>query len=128
MKCSLRIRQRYCTGRSGATLLAPVRISFFERRLIFLAVLVAAEESAVGDIGFSTYNAYIRAGGGWIVSIFVILLFVISAGTIVFADWWLSQWVTTMTTVKLIVHGFIYFISPSPIIFYNGETSGRYSF
>ncbi|XP_060552552.1 ATP-binding cassette sub-family C member 5-like [Ruditapes philippinarum] len=60
--------------------------------------LVLAEEAAIGDIGFGTYLAYIRAAGGWLVAFLVILSFFISAGSLVFSDWWLSQWITSLTT------------------------------
>ncbi|XP_060566083.1 ATP-binding cassette sub-family C member 5-like, partial [Ruditapes philippinarum] len=60
--------------------------------------LVLAEEAAIGDIGFGTYLAYIRAAGGWLVAFLVILSFFISAGSLVFSDWWLSQWITSLTS------------------------------
>jgi ATP-binding cassette subfamily C (CFTR/MRP) protein 5 len=61
--------------------------------------LVLAEEAAIGDIGFGTYLAYIRAAGGWFVTFLVIMSFFISAGSLVFSDWWLSQWITSLTSV-----------------------------
>lgn len=58
-----------------------------------------AEEAAIGDIGFGTYNAYIRAAGGWCVAFFVLLAYFISAGSLVFSDWWLSEWITSLSDV-----------------------------
>lgn len=48
---------------------------------------------SVGDIGFSTYSAYIRAAGGWILTVFIIVLYFVTSGSLAFSDWWLSVWI-----------------------------------
>ncbi|XP_023933084.1 multidrug resistance-associated protein 5-like [Lingula anatina] len=54
--------------------------------------LIEAEESEKGHVKFSTYKAYFQAAGGYIISILVISLFVISVGCTAFSNWWLSYW------------------------------------
>ena len=59
-----------------------------------------SEEVAIGSIGFSTYKAYIKAAGGWAMLCLVLSMYVISAGSIVFTDWWLSEWIGSLTKVR----------------------------
>ncbi|KAL4230542.1 Multidrug resistance-associated protein 5 [Mactra antiquata] len=60
--------------------------------------LVLAEEASIGNVTFGTYSAYISAAGGWFLIIGVILVYFISAGSLVFTDWWLSQWLTVLNS------------------------------
>ncbi|XP_052280041.1 ATP-binding cassette sub-family C member 5-like [Dreissena polymorpha] len=70
--------------------------------------LVQAEETAIGDVGVSTYTAYIRAAGGWFAVLGVILFYFLCSGSLVFSDYWLSAWLgslpkgsyTTNTTME----------------------------
>ncbi|XP_053398618.1 ATP-binding cassette sub-family C member 5-like isoform X2 [Mercenaria mercenaria] len=59
--------------------------------------LVLTEEAAIGNIGFGTYNAYILAAGGWCVAFLVIFAYFVSAGSLVFSDWWLSEWISSLS-------------------------------
>ena len=67
--------------------------------ILFLGKLVLSEEVSIGDISFATYRSYIRAAGGWFVAFVVILLYFVAAGSLVFSDWWLSEWINTLSTV-----------------------------
>ncbi|XP_019860364.1 PREDICTED: multidrug resistance-associated protein 4-like [Amphimedon queenslandica] len=53
---------------------------------------VPAEERAHGNISVKTYFNYFLAGGGYIFTIFVLIIFAITEGNIVTADWWISDW------------------------------------
>ena len=67
--------------------------------ITFIGRLVLSEEVAVGDIGFKTYNAYVKAAGGWAMILIVVGMYLISAGSVVFTDWWLSEWIGSLTEV-----------------------------
>uniref|UniRef100_A0A7M4E763 ATP binding cassette subfamily C member 12 n=1 Tax=Crocodylus porosus TaxID=8502 RepID=A0A7M4E763_CROPO len=54
--------------------------------------LVQKEEKLEGSVTWKTYHAYIKASGGFILSSFVILLFMLMIGTSAFVNWWLSFW------------------------------------
>ncbi|KAL3879125.1 hypothetical protein ACJMK2_031436 [Sinanodonta woodiana] len=60
-------------------------------------ILVQKEESSVGDISFGTFRSYVSASGGWFVVVFIYLVYILSASSIVFSDWWLSEWISTFT-------------------------------
>lgn len=49
----------------------------------------------VGDITWGTYYSYVNAMGGICVAIFVITCSVLTSGSVVFSDWWLSIWINT---------------------------------
>ncbi|XP_043560561.1 multidrug resistance-associated protein 5-like isoform X4 [Chiloscyllium plagiosum] len=52
-----------------------------------------AEEKAGGSVSWSTYGIYIKAAGGSLVFFVNILLFILTAGSIAFSNWWLSYWI-----------------------------------
>nr|XP_033797358.1 multidrug resistance-associated protein 9-like isoform X2 [Geotrypetes seraphini] len=54
--------------------------------------LISKEEKQEGSIALRTYHNYIKASGGYILSIFIILLFILVIGSSVFSNWWLSYW------------------------------------
>ncbi|CAH1245355.1 ABCC5, partial [Branchiostoma lanceolatum] len=54
--------------------------------------LVANEEVESGSIGWATFSDYFRAGGGYLLSALVLLTFVLSVGSMVFGNFWLSLW------------------------------------
>ncbi|XP_029464337.1 multidrug resistance-associated protein 9 isoform X2 [Rhinatrema bivittatum] len=54
--------------------------------------LVQKEEMQKGSIALSTYHNYIKASGGYALSIFVVFLFLLVIGTSAFSNWWLSYW------------------------------------
>ncbi|WAR00010.1 MRP5-like protein [Mya arenaria] len=58
--------------------------------------LVLAEEAGIGEIGFSTYHSYIKAAGGWLTTVAVILMYFITSGSLTFTDWWLSEWIDSL--------------------------------
>ncbi|TFK08994.1 UDP-N-acetylhexosamine pyrophosphorylase-like protein 1 [Platysternon megacephalum] len=54
--------------------------------------LVRKEEKQEGSVTWKTYHAYIKASGGFILSSFVVLLFILMIGCSTFSNWWLSFW------------------------------------
>ncbi|XP_038631368.1 multidrug resistance-associated protein 5-like isoform X2 [Scyliorhinus canicula] len=55
--------------------------------------LMQAEEKAGGSVSWSTYGIYIKAAGGSLIFLVNILLFILTAGSIAFSNWWLSYWI-----------------------------------
>ncbi|KAJ1083483.1 hypothetical protein NDU88_003642 [Pleurodeles waltl] len=55
--------------------------------------LVLKEEMQVGSVSMQTYQYYIKAAGGYIVTIITTLLFVLMIGVSAFSNWWLSYWI-----------------------------------
>jgi len=62
--------------------------------------LVLAEEMAIGEIAFETYNAYVKAAGGWVIAIGTIFLCTVASGAQVFADFWLAFWIDRLPKVN----------------------------
>ncbi|XP_077987351.1 ATP-binding cassette sub-family C member 5-like [Glandiceps talaboti] len=56
--------------------------------------LIKVEEMETGAVKASTYNAYIKAGGGYLLQIGIALLFVVYVATMTFNNWWLSYWIS----------------------------------
>ncbi|XP_060065141.1 ATP-binding cassette sub-family C member 5-like [Ylistrum balloti] len=56
-------------------------------------VLTDRETSKIGEISMETYMSYVRAAGGKIVAVFVLLLYVCSISSVAFTDWWLGIWI-----------------------------------
>ncbi|KAJ1347867.1 Multidrug resistance-associated protein 5 [Parelaphostrongylus tenuis] len=55
--------------------------------------LVDAEEDfGLASMSFSTYRAYIRAAGSWLVWVLLIVAFVINVSASIFSTFWLSRW------------------------------------
>ncbi|XP_069129777.1 ATP-binding cassette sub-family C member 5-like isoform X2 [Argopecten irradians] len=65
--------------------------------------LTEKESAGVGMVTFGTYKSYINAAGGFTVAVAILLLYVLSMGTVVFGDWWLSIWLgqTTSSSVDI---------------------------
>uniref|UniRef100_A0A8B9NVH7 ATP-binding cassette sub-family C member 5 n=1 Tax=Apteryx owenii TaxID=8824 RepID=A0A8B9NVH7_APTOW len=55
--------------------------------------LVQEEEKQEGSVTWKTYHAYIKASGGFTLSSFIVLLFMLMIGSSAFSNWWLSFWV-----------------------------------
>ncbi|XP_078403235.1 ATP-binding cassette sub-family C member 5-like isoform X2 [Cetorhinus maximus] len=55
--------------------------------------LMQTEEKASGSVSWSTYGIYIKAAGGSLIFLANILLFILTAGSIAFSNWWLSYWI-----------------------------------
>uniref|UniRef100_A0A8C4KQZ1 ATP-binding cassette sub-family C member 5 n=1 Tax=Dromaius novaehollandiae TaxID=8790 RepID=A0A8C4KQZ1_DRONO len=55
--------------------------------------LVQGEEKQEGAVTWKTYHAYIKASGGFTLSTFIVLLFMLMIGSSAFSNWWLSFWV-----------------------------------
>ncbi|XP_035669085.1 multidrug resistance-associated protein 5-like isoform X2 [Branchiostoma floridae] len=54
--------------------------------------LVTEEEKFRGSVTLKTYWSYIKASGGFIVCSCTLLLFILSTGSMVFSNWWLTLW------------------------------------
>ncbi|XP_078592465.1 ATP-binding cassette sub-family C member 5-like isoform X2 [Branchiostoma floridae x Branchiostoma japonicum] len=54
--------------------------------------LVTEEEKFRGSVTLKTYWSYIKASGGVIVCSCTLLLFILSTGSMVFSNWWLTLW------------------------------------
>jgi len=55
-------------------------------------VLVAAEGGGSGLVTVHTYADYFRAGGGWFVLIYCIVLVLVGQASFFVTQWWLSEW------------------------------------
>ncbi|NWJ11165.1 MRP9 protein, partial [Crypturellus undulatus] len=62
--------------------------------------LVQEEEKQEGLVTWKTYHAYINASGGFTLSSFIVLLFMLMIGSSAFSNWWLSFWVEQDSEVR----------------------------
>uniref|UniRef100_UPI00398E874A ATP-binding cassette sub-family C member 5-like n=1 Tax=Pristiophorus japonicus TaxID=55135 RepID=UPI00398E874A len=75
--------------------------------------LMEAEEKAGGSVSWSTYGIYIKAAGGTLIFLVNILLFVLTAGSIAFSNWWLSYWIKQGSGNTSVTEGNVTYISNS---------------
>ncbi|XP_061171411.1 ATP-binding cassette sub-family C member 5-like [Saccostrea echinata] len=54
--------------------------------------LIVAEETSKGKVNFRTYGTYMKAAGGFIVCVLVLLVYIISIAVSTGTSWWLSYW------------------------------------
>ncbi|XP_066494056.1 ATP-binding cassette sub-family C member 12-like [Tiliqua scincoides] len=54
--------------------------------------LIQKEEKQEGSVTWKTYQTYIQASGGFLLWIFIVLLFILMIGSSAFSNWWLSFW------------------------------------
>ncbi|XP_044517360.1 ATP-binding cassette sub-family C member 12 isoform X2 [Gracilinanus agilis] len=54
--------------------------------------LIQNETFQEGSVTWTTYNTYIKASGGYLLSIFVVFLFFLMIGSSAFSNWWLGYW------------------------------------
>ncbi|XP_078614374.1 ATP-binding cassette sub-family C member 5-like [Branchiostoma floridae x Branchiostoma japonicum] len=54
--------------------------------------LITKEDIESGSIGWRTYADYCKAGGGYLLTVLVLLTFVLSVGSMAFSNLWLSLW------------------------------------
>ncbi|XP_074149416.1 ATP-binding cassette sub-family C member 12 isoform X1 [Sminthopsis crassicaudata] len=54
--------------------------------------LIQTETSREGSVTWRTYHTYIKAAGGYILSISVVFLFFLMIGSSAFSNWWLGYW------------------------------------
>ena len=64
--------------------------------------MIVAEEKKEGRVGWPVYSAYMKAAGGYVISIFVIFTFFIAIAAQSFATWWLSYWLDQGSGVSLL--------------------------
>ncbi|XP_067853674.1 ATP-binding cassette sub-family C member 12 [Heptranchias perlo] len=55
--------------------------------------LIQEEEKKEGSVQGRTYHHYIKAGGGYVLFLFVLFLFLLMIGCTTFSGWWLSYWI-----------------------------------
>ncbi|XP_069749378.1 ATP-binding cassette sub-family C member 5-like isoform X2 [Narcine bancroftii] len=75
--------------------------------------LVQAEEQVGGSVSWSTYGIYVKAAGGTFILILNILLFILTAGSIAFSNWWLSYWIKQGSGITSVTKGNMTYISNS---------------
>uniref|UniRef100_A0A8C9UV77 ATP-binding cassette sub-family C member 12 n=1 Tax=Spermophilus dauricus TaxID=99837 RepID=A0A8C9UV77_SPEDA len=54
--------------------------------------LVQTESSREGTMTWKTYHTYIKASGGYLLSLFAMLFFLLMIGSSAFSNWWLGLW------------------------------------
>ncbi|XP_077978592.1 ATP-binding cassette sub-family C member 5-like [Glandiceps talaboti] len=65
--------------------------------------LMSAEEINVGVVSWKTYHCYIKQAGGYLLSLVMLLLLLLSIGSNVACVWWLGYWITEGT--KIVTNG-----------------------
>ncbi|XP_078524925.1 ATP-binding cassette sub-family C member 12-like [Lissotriton helveticus] len=55
--------------------------------------LVLEEEMQEGSVSLHTYHHYIKAAGGYTVTVLVTLCFMLLLGIFAFSNWWISYWI-----------------------------------
>lgn len=59
----------------------------------FIGQLVQLEEKGKGSVPWSVYGVYIKAAGGPIAFLTIMVLFILNVGSTAFSNWWLSYWI-----------------------------------
>nr|XP_021560535.1 multidrug resistance-associated protein 9 [Neomonachus schauinslandi] len=54
--------------------------------------LVQTESPQEGTVAWKTYHTYIKASGGYLLSLFAVSLFLLMIGSSAFSNWWLGLW------------------------------------
>lgn len=54
--------------------------------------LIEAERVEKGSIPITTYLVYLRYAGGYFLSLFVLMTFIVNIGSTSFSSWWLAHW------------------------------------
>nr|XP_055188412.1 ATP-binding cassette sub-family C member 12 isoform X4 [Nyctereutes procyonoides] len=54
--------------------------------------LVQTESPQEGTVTWKTYHTYIKASGGYLLSLFVVSFFLLMIGSSAFSNWWLGLW------------------------------------
>ncbi|XP_076988460.1 ATP-binding cassette sub-family C member 12 isoform X3 [Tamandua tetradactyla] len=54
--------------------------------------LVQSESLREGSVTWRTYHTYIKASGGYLLSLFTVSLFLLMIGSSAFSNWWLGLW------------------------------------
>ncbi|XP_032710444.1 multidrug resistance-associated protein 9 isoform X1 [Lontra canadensis] len=57
-----------------------------------LQQLVQTESPQEGTVTWKTYHTYIKASGGYLLSLFAVSLFLLMIGSSAFSNWWLGLW------------------------------------
>ncbi|XP_070538463.1 ATP-binding cassette sub-family C member 5-like isoform X2 [Ptychodera flava] len=55
--------------------------------------LMTTEEQKQGTVDWRTYHCYVKKAGGYGVAIVVLLLFLLTAGSVAACSWWLAYWI-----------------------------------
>uniref|UniRef100_A0A8C2W3C2 ATP binding cassette subfamily C member 5 n=1 Tax=Chinchilla lanigera TaxID=34839 RepID=A0A8C2W3C2_CHILA len=55
--------------------------------------LVQLEEKGQGSVPWSVYGVYIKAAGGPVAFLVIMVLFMLNVGSTAFSTWWLSYWI-----------------------------------
>ncbi|XP_020289981.1 multidrug resistance-associated protein 5-like isoform X2 [Pseudomyrmex gracilis] len=57
------------------------------------AILTVTEKAETGAVKLHTYHTYVHATGGYLMAIFVFLMFFLNVGSSAFSTWWLALWI-----------------------------------
>eukprot|EP00058_Branchiostoma_floridae_P018052 XP_002603541.1 hypothetical protein BRAFLDRAFT_280495 [Branchiostoma floridae] len=69
-----------------------IKSQIIEYIVFFTGSLITKEDIESGSIGWRTYADYCKAGGGYLLTVLVLLTFVLSVGSMAFSSLWLSLW------------------------------------
>jgi ATP-binding cassette subfamily C (CFTR/MRP) protein 4 len=74
--------------------------------------LLRKEEALMhGSVPTKTYIEYLRAGSGYTMLSFIILLLVIGQGSLIMTDWWLARWTSQRLQDQTQIQNLIVFVS-----------------
>ncbi|XP_070242869.1 ATP-binding cassette sub-family C member 12 [Bos mutus] len=62
--------------------------------------LIQTESPREGTVTWKTYHTYIKASGGYLLSLFVVSLFLLMIGSSAFSSWWLGVWLDKGSQMK----------------------------
>nr|XP_021576403.2 ATP-binding cassette sub-family C member 12 [Ictidomys tridecemlineatus]XP_040135631.1 ATP-binding cassette sub-family C member 12 [Ictidomys tridecemlineatus]XP_040135632.1 ATP-binding cassette sub-family C member 12 [Ictidomys tridecemlineatus]XP_040135635.1 ATP-binding cassette sub-family C member 12 [Ictidomys tridecemlineatus] len=67
--------------------------------------LVQTESSREGTVTWKTYHTYIKASGGYLLSLFAMFFFLLMIGSSAFSNWWLGRWLDKGSEITCGSHG-----------------------
>ncbi|XP_061243073.1 ATP-binding cassette sub-family C member 12 isoform X1 [Bos javanicus] len=62
--------------------------------------LIQTESPREGTVTWKTYHTYIKASGGYLLSLFVVSFFLLMIGSSAFSSWWLGVWLDKGSQMK----------------------------
>ncbi|XP_057566818.1 ATP-binding cassette sub-family C member 12-like [Hippopotamus amphibius kiboko] len=83
----------------------PETESEFVDTRVPLDQLIQTESPRGGTVTWKTYHTYIKASGGYFLSLLVVSLFLLMIGSSVFSNWWLGVWLDKGSQVACGPHG-----------------------
>ncbi|XP_070538464.1 ATP-binding cassette sub-family C member 5-like [Ptychodera flava] len=62
--------------------------------------LMTTEEQKQGAVDWKTYHCYVKKAGGYWVAVLVLLLFLLTAGSVAACSWWLAYWIIQRNEIR----------------------------